>query len=202
MCGTMLPPNYWDWITLRSEAESVDRDDLRHADLIRYCGLEPRSGGFGPIDNQFHNSECVLMASLRSQWQGRFRKDLLHRQQRSHVEDADLGHQRSVECIIGLCVGDADLQNVVDIASEALQDGNGAEKADWVMALSQPERRADNIELFVRKWIGHDYNAAATWIGDMDLGAERDAAITVLVQKVAPFDPVGAEVWAQEIGSR
>ena len=111
------------------------------------------------------------------------------------------GFKRATEAFAQYFSGGGD-ETLVDIASEALQDGNGAEKADWVMALSQPERRADNIELFVRKWIGHDYNAAATWIGEMDLGAERDAAITVLVQKVAPFDPVGAEVWAQEIGSR
>lgn len=86
------------------------------------------------------------------------------------------------------------------IATEALRDSQPAETAQWLLSESAEETRVANLEHFIDKWIDRDYNQAATWIGKLERGAERDAAIAVLIKRVEPFDPGGAAAWRKEIG--
>jgi len=97
--------------------------------------------------------------------------------------------------------GDSDARNdmIQYVAVEALPDGQGSEIADWVLSESSDEARAANIEVFVGDWVKRDYDEAAAWIGEMEEGTERNAAIAALVEIMSPSDPNEAAVWAREI---
>ena len=89
---------------------------------------------------------------------------------------------------------------IATIATEAILGGDGERIGAWVLDEAPPAQRDAALRQFVGRWIDTDYSAAAAWIGNIDSGPAKDAAIELLAAKVEQFDPEGARVWREEIG--
>ena len=86
------------------------------------------------------------------------------------------------------------------IAAEAILGGDGGRIGEWVLGEAPPAMRDTAFRQFIGKWIDKDHPAAARWIGNIERGGVRDAAIELFAEKVEQFDPEGARVWREEIG--
>jgi hypothetical protein len=78
----------------------------------------------------------------------------------------------------------------------------GADAGKWLewMDGKVPEdtlkRKTDEL---VRQWTVSDYKAAGEWIGTLDEGTAKTAAIKTYANTVAPYEPEAARQWANSL---
>ena len=68
----------------------------------------------------------------------------------------------------------------------------------WMQAHPAAVTRQE-VEKMAREWTGHDPESASAWINSLTAGAQKDAAIRGLVEKMTAHDPASAGAWAARL---
>jgi len=81
-------------------------------------------------------------------------------------------------------------------AASAMEDRPRA-VADWLLARSNPERRAEDLEALVRAWAGQQPSAAGAWLASVPLGPDTDKAVVAFANDIKTLAPDTAFAWAR-----
>ena len=88
-------------------------------------------------------------------------------------------------------------------ASAALSEYNPKRAAELVLATSigQPERQSDAVAITAKNWLARDSLEASKWIGALEAGPMKDAAVSELVANILSKDKdiSMANSWAAQI---
>ena len=78
-------------------------------------------------------------------------------------------------------------------------DDQTAERADWMIERSSPEKVNDNVRQLMSLWTSNDFNGAAAWLQKLEPSTVRDVAVETFANKVVHREPESAIDWALTI---
>jgi len=69
----------------------------------------------------------------------------------------------------------------------------------WMLDVQTPEQQEKSIPKAMKLWAAADFNAAGTFLGEMEASKVKDQSIAQFSNAVVPLDPAAAATWALEI---
>lgn len=98
-----------------------------------------------------------------------------------------------------LKLADRDVATFLRNNAATLVQGDPANAAAWMKETMPADQYSQTMATAIRQWTQRDFNAAATFLGEMDHGPARDQSIRAFAETVVWMEPDSAATWAGEI---
>jgi hypothetical protein len=133
----------------------------------------------GGVEDRFHSSRTSVHGGAGSQRGSRGIQSLF---QQHHIPDADIA------AFLASSAG-----------HQSMRWLDPGQSLTWMDQILNEEQKKTSIPWIMARWVETDYNAAATYLGQMPPSPIKDESVAHFVGRAATIDPPAAAEWTFQI---